>query len=107
MTDAFKKMDDAQMAHNIVTAAGEKQVEDAPCDDAVQFKSHDGVFHDVDGAPATSVASSVTGATIVKSDDGAKEEPSFETAKEEPSFEMPDVEDVSDGEDWSVISDEA
>ena len=103
MTDAFKTVEDAKAAHYTVTKVTKTKAEGAPGEDAVQFERDDGAFRDIDGAAATSGASSVAGATILKSEDGAK--PSFEIAKEEPGFDVPDVVDGSDGEDWSVISD--
>ena len=103
MTDAFKTVEDAKVAHYTVTKVTKTKAEGAPGEDAVQFESDNGAFRDIDGAAATSGASSVTGATMLKSEDGTK--PSFEFAKEEPGFDIPDAVDGSDGEDWSVISD--
>mmetsp|Transcript_34778 Transcript_34778/g.62621 ORF Transcript_34778/g.62621 Transcript_34778/m.62621 type:complete len:785 (-) Transcript_34778:106-2460(-) len=80
MTDILKKMDDA------------KKADDASHAVLLQSNGAD------DAAASTSVPSVVTGATILKSEDGIEKKN---------SFEMPTFEDVIDGEDdWSVISDD-
>jgi len=85
MSDVLKKMEDV------------KKAADAYHDDTMQFKGNDDALNEAGGGAAcTNVPFLVAGETVLKSD---------EDTDEDISFEMPKVEDASDGEDWSVISD--
>lgn len=85
VTVALKNMDDAQEA------------EDDSRDDKMQFKSNDRVLNGADGIAASSEMPSVAGAATMNPGN---------STKAPPSLEIPQVEDVSDSGDWSVVSDE-
>jgi len=85
VAEVLEKMDDAKKA------AG------ASHDDTMESKSNGSLLNEADAAASTGVPSLVAGATVLELDDGNEETT---------SLEVPKVEDVSDSEDWSVVSDD-
>lgn len=85
MTDVLKRMDDARTARlvNVVAGAAGRKADGVPDDDDAP-----------DGARGAAAAAARVPATVSKSDAGTL------------SFEMPELEDASDGDDWSVVSDD-